>query len=144
MPLSVFYAVGALLFFSCENDLKEVDRIANIKAEENVNISKHVNVIYSDSAVVKAELTGPELREYPDSTGKFEFRKGVLVRFFDVNGKEAQRIKSDYAVQRNNEGITEFRKNVVVNMADGSIIKTEELFFDEKKKNILQHRAYHL
>lgn len=82
MPLSVFYAVGALLFFSCENDLKEVDRIANIKAEENVNISKHVNVIYSDSAVVKAELTGPELREYPDSTGKFEFRKGVLVRFF--------------------------------------------------------------
>ncbi|QBQ40048.1 LPS export ABC transporter periplasmic protein LptC [Sphingobacterium psychroaquaticum] len=134
MPLSVFYAVGALLFFSCENDLKEVDRIANIKAEENVNISKHVNVIYSDSAVVKAELTGPELREYPDSTGKFEFRKGVLVRFFDVNGKEAQRIKSDYAVQRNNEGITEFRKNVVVNMADGSIIKTEELFFDEKKK----------
>ncbi len=134
MPLVMLCLTGAFLFFSCENDLKDVEKIANIKAEENVNISKHVTVIYSDSAIVKAELTAPELREYPDSTGMYEFKKGVLIRFFDAIGGESQRIKADYAMQRNNEGLTVFRKNVVVNMTDGSIIKTEELYFDEQKK----------
>lgn len=130
----MFFMIGAILFLSCENDLREVDRIANIKAEENVNISKHVTVIYSDSARVKAELTSPELREYPDSTGSYEFKKGVVIRFFDELGKESQRVKADYAIQNSNTGLTTFRKNVVVNMSDGSIIKTEELFFDEKKE----------
>jgi len=126
--------LGATLFFSCENDLRDVEKVANIQEEENVNISKNVTVTYSDSAVVKAELTSPELREYPDSIGFYEFKKGILIRFFDKDRKESQRIKSDYAIQRNNEGLTEFRKNVVVNMADGSVIKTEELFYDEKKQ----------
>ncbi|MEJ5054933.1 LPS export ABC transporter periplasmic protein LptC [Sphingobacterium sp. MYb382] len=134
LPLYMFFMIGAILFLSCENDLREVDRIANIKAEENVNISKHVTVIYSDSARVKAELTSPELREYPDSTGSYEFKKGVVIRFFDELGKESQRVKADYAIQNSNTGLTTFRKNVVVNMSDGSIIKTEELFFDEKKE----------
>ena len=124
---------GAILFMACENDLRDVEKIANIQQEENVNISKDVSVIYSDSATVKAELTGPELREYPDSVGMYEFQKGVLIRFFDEDGKESQRIRSDYAVQKVKEELIEFRKNVVVNMVDGSVIKTEELFLDQKK-----------
>ncbi|MFD2537352.1 LptA/OstA family protein [Sphingobacterium chuzhouense] len=125
--------LGALSFMACENDLRDVEKIANIQQEENVNISRDVTVIYSDSAKVKAELTAPELREYPDSIAMYEFQKGVLIRFFDEHGGESQRIRSDYAVQKINEGLTEFRKNVVVNMVDGSVIKTEELYFDEKK-----------
>lgn len=110
-----------------------MEKIANIQQEENVNVSKDVTVTYSDSAVVKAELTAPELREYPDSIGFYEFKKGTLIRFFDEKGVESQRIKSDYASQKPKEGLTEFRRNVVVTMANGSIIKSEELFFDEKK-----------
>ncbi len=126
--------VGILLFYSCENDLKDINEIENIQKEEAVDISKDVRIIYSDSAVVKAELTGPELRIYHDSTGNYEFQKGLQIIFFDTEGKETQRIKSDYGVQRSTVGITEFRKNVVINMADGSVIKTEELFYDENKK----------
>ncbi|MFD1769496.1 LPS export ABC transporter periplasmic protein LptC [Sphingobacterium suaedae] len=132
--LAVLLLLGAGIFNACENDLKDVEKIANIQQEENVNISKDVTVVYSDSAIVKAELTSPELREYPDSVGIFEFRKGVLIRFFDDTGKESQRIKSDIAKRREKDGLTEFHKNVVVNMADGSVIKTEELFYDEKKQ----------
>jgi len=126
--------LGSMLLMACENDLRDVEKIANIQQEENVNISKDVTVIYSDSATVKAELTAPELREYPDSIAMYEFQKGVLVRFFDENNQESQRIRSDYAVQKIEEGLTEFRKNVVLTMANGSVIKTEELLFDEKKQ----------
>lgn len=133
IPQTRMLVFGVFLFLSCENDLKDVEKLINIKQEENVNISKDVTVIYSDSTLVKAKLTSPELREYPDSVGIYEFKKGVLIIMFDALGKESQRIKADQAVQRINEGLTEFRKNVVVNMADGSVIKTEELFYDEKK-----------
>ncbi len=126
--------IGILLFCSCENDLKDINEIENIQKEEAVDISKDVKIIYSDSAVVKAQLTGPELRIYHDSTGNYEFQKGLQIIFFDLEGKETQRIKSDYGVQRSALGITEFRNNVVINMADGSVIKTEELFYDENKK----------
>jgi len=133
LPLLLCLWLGATLFWACENDLRDVEKIANIQQEENVNVSKDVTVTYSDSAVVKAELTAPELREYPDSIGFYEFKKGTLIRFFDEKGVESQRIKSDYASQKPKEGLTEFRRNVVVTMANGSIIKSEELFFDEKK-----------
>lgn len=129
----VWSLVGSILLMACENDLRDVEKIANIQEEENVNISTDVTVIFSDSANVKAELSGPELREYPDSIQMFEFQKGVLIRFFDEEGNESQRIRSDYAVRKVEEELTEFRKNVVVNMADGSVIKSEELFLDEKK-----------
>ncbi|NGM64632.1 LPS export ABC transporter periplasmic protein LptC [Sphingobacterium sp. SGR-19] len=133
LSLAIYMLLGTIVFMACENDLRDVEKIANIQQEENVNVSKDVTVTYSDSAKVKAELTAPELREYPDSIGMYEFQQGVLIRFFDEHGEESQRIRSDYAVQKVKEELIEFRKNVVVNMVDGSIIKTEELFLDQKK-----------
>lgn len=138
-PLSLIIAIGVfLLNTSCENDLREVSKIENIQQEEAVDISKDVRVVLSDSAVVKAQLTGPEMRVYHDTTGNknsnYEFQKGVQIIFYDAMGKESQRIRADYGKQRVLDGITEFRKNVVVTMADGSIIKTEELNYDEKQK----------
>lgn len=130
---SLFYAFVLLLSTSaCVNDMKDIERIANIQEEEAVDISKNVKVIYSDSAQVKAELKAPEMRTYHDTSSNFEFKKGVEIVFFGEDGEEAQRIKSDYAIQRQSVGLTEFRYNVVVTMADGSVIKTEELFHDEK------------
>ncbi|HLR00333.1 MAG TPA: LPS export ABC transporter periplasmic protein LptC [Sphingobacterium sp.] len=130
-----FYIIILLpLFSACVNDMKDIERIANIQEEEAVDISKNVTVIYSDSAQVKAELQAPEMRTFHDTTGNYEFTKGVEILFFDENGEEAQRIRSDYAIQRQSKGLTEFRKNVVVTRADGSVIKTEELFHDEKEE----------
>lgn len=132
--LSFACIIACAFYSSCVNDMKDIERIANIQEEEAVDVSKDVVIIYSDSARVKAELQSPEMRMYHDSTSNYEFQKGVLIIFFDENGVESQRIRSDYAIQRQSLGITEFRKNVVINMADGSVIKTEELFHDENKK----------
>lgn len=138
-PLLLTIALGVfLLNTSCENDLREVSKIENIQKEEAVDISKDVKIIMSDSAVVKAQLTGPEMRVYHDTTGNknsnYEFQKGIQIIFYDATGNESQRIRADYGKQRVLDGITEFKKNVVVTMSDGSIIKTEELYYDEKQK----------
>lgn len=129
MPAALF---AATILASCETDLKEVDRIAAIQAEEPVDISRGVTVVYSDSAVVKARMTAPEMRHYNVEEPYYEFQKGVTIVFLDENGNETQRITSDYAIQKEKEEVTEFRNNVVITRADGSIIKTEELIYDQK------------
>lgn len=131
--------LAARLFAACETDLKEVDRIAAIQAEELVDISQNVTVIYSDSAKVKAQITAPEMRNYQTDTPYFEFQKGITIVFYDENGAESQRIKADYAIQKEAQELIEFRRNVVITRVDGSIIKTEELIHDQKANTFYNH-----
>ncbi|HIY75941.1 MAG TPA: LPS export ABC transporter periplasmic protein LptC [Candidatus Sphingobacterium stercorigallinarum] len=132
LPLSLIL-IGALLSFGCENTAEDIDRLANITPEEAVDISKNVTVIYSDSARVKAQLTAPEMRVYHDSTGANEFTQGVLIIFYDEDTEEMQRITSKYAIQRADEGIVEFRDDVVITRNDGMIVKTNELIYLEEE-----------
>mgnify|MGYP003939871639 CR=1 FL=1 len=136
-PLLVFLL--AALLVSCETDLKEVDRIAAIQAEEPVDISTGVTVVYSDSALVKAKMTAPEMRHYNVEEPYYEFQKGVTIVFYDENGRETQRITADYAIQKEAQELTEFRRNVVITRADGSVIKTEELIHDQKANTFYNH-----
>lgn len=141
---NIVYVIGYISFaaislVSCETDLKEVERIAAIQAEEPVDISHDVTVIYSDSAKVKARMTAPEMRHYNVEKPYYEFQKGVTIVLFDENGVETQRITSDYAIQKETEELTEFRRNVVITRADGSVIKTEELIHDQKENTFYNH-----
>src|SRR5690606_30616542 len=100
-------------FAACENDLREVERVSNLAEEEPVDISYGVKVIYSDSAIVKAQLTTPEMLHYNTEEPYYEFPQGGLLVLYDSTSIETQRVKADYAIQRVNTGITELRKNVV-------------------------------
>ena len=129
----VLACVLSALFTACETDLKEVDRIAAIQAEEPVDISRNITMIYSDSAVVQAKLSSPEMRHYNVEKPYYEFQKGVTIVFYDEQGNESQRITADYAIQKETEELIEFRQNVVITRADGSVIKTEELIHNQKE-----------
>ena len=119
---------------ACEPDLTEVDRIASIQAEEPVDVSLGVTIIFSDSAKVKARLVAPEMRNYTTlESPYYEFQKGLTIYFFDEFGNETQQITADYAIRRELEEIVEFRNNVVITRADGVQIKTEELIHNEKE-----------
>lgn len=137
--VGMYAILGATLLTACETDLKEVDRIAAIQAEEPVDISRGVTVIYSDSALVKAQMTAPEMRHYNVEEPYYEFKEGVTLVFYDEHRTETQRITSDYALQKEAEELIEFRGNVVITRADGSIIKTEELIHDQKANTFYNH-----
>lgn len=132
-------ALSTLLIMSCETDLKEVDRIAAIQAEEPVDISIGITVIFSDSAVVQAKMTAPEMRHYNVEAPYYEFQEGVTIIFYDEHSIETQRITADYAIQKEVEELIEFRGNVIITRADGSVIKTEELIHDQKENTFYNH-----
>lgn len=132
------YYLFPLLFLlaACDgDDLKKVSSIAANKITLSKDRTYGVEVIYSDSAKVKAKAYAPILDKVTPSSGAMysEMPKGVKVYFYDEFLKTKGSITSDYAISKETEKITIFKKNVVV-VSDNMTFTTEELIWDENKK----------
>lgn len=132
----LFLMLAVVSFSSCNGD--ELKNTATISAKK-ITLSKDrsidVDVIYSDSAYVKAKGFAPVLDKVTPSVGAIynEMPKGVKIEFFDKFFKKTGTITSNYAIQKQTEKITIFRKNVIV-VSDNITFTTEELTWDENKR----------
>lgn len=131
-------AFSSFLMFllACDgDDLKKVPSIAVNKITLTKDRTHGVEIIYSDSAKVKAKGYAPILDKVTPSSGAIysEMPKGVKIYFYDDLLKTKGSITSDYAISKETEKITIFRKNVVV-ITDNMTFTTEELTWDENKR----------
>lgn len=133
LTIASFFAMGCSLLIACENDLREIEKIS-AKTKISADTSKGVEIILSDSAVVKGKLITPLLLDYKTANPYYEMPAGLTVIFYDENQRESSRITADHGIRREKEELVELRKNVVVVTDKGDIFKSEELFWDEKKK----------
>jgi hypothetical protein len=115
---AVFF-LGIVLQFSCENNLRDVEKISAKKMLVPVDKSIGVEIIYSDSARVKGKLITPELLSFKTEMPYIEMKKGVIVIFYDKNQQETSRVKADYAIRRERENRVELKRNVVVTNIKG-------------------------
>lgn len=132
-------ALCCLVFFiaSCgSDDLKNVNSVSASKITFSRERTLGADIIYSDSAMVKAHGTAPILDKITPSTGGAyqEMIKGVKIDFFNQQGTIDGTLTADYAIKKDAEQITTFKKNVVVKNAEGSTFSSEELIWDETKK----------
>ncbi|RZJ75370.1 MAG: hypothetical protein EOO47_19825 [Flavobacterium sp.] len=118
-----------------DDDLKNTATISAKKITLSKDRSIGVAVTYSDSAYVKAIGFAPVLDKVTPSVGAIynEMPKGVKIEFFDKFFKKTGTITSNYAIQKQTEKITIFRKNVIV-VSDNITFTTEELTWDENKR----------
>lgn len=126
----------SMLQISCnDDDLKNAASISSKKITLTKDRSYGVDVIYSDSAKVKAKGYAPILDKVTPSVGAMynEMPKGVKIEFFDDFLRSTGNITSDYAINKETEKITIFKKNVVV-ISDNIKFTTEELTWDENKR----------
>lgn len=132
----LYLSLSVILLAACErDDLKKVASIAPNKVTLTKDRTHGVEIIYSDSAKVKAKGYAPILDKVTPSSGTMysEMPKGVKIYFYDDLLKTKGSITSDYAISKETEKITIFRKNVVV-VTDEMTFTTEELTWDENKK----------
>jgi LPS export ABC transporter protein LptC len=128
------------LVSSCENDLKDVEKISSKKFQLPVDKSFGVSLLYSDSAIVKANLITPELFYFHTKQPYYEMKKGVTIIFFDDKQKEDRRVTSDYGIWKENEKIVELRKNVVVINPKGETLKSDEVIWDMNKHRFFSNK----
>ena len=135
---------GIAIITGCENDLKDIQKIS--AAEVNKPIEKYtdVDVIYSDSARVKAHMTAPVMINYKVKKPYTEMPKGVKVIFYDNNLKETSTIIADHGVYREQEKLVELHKNVVGTNAKGDTFTSDELIWNEDTKQIRSSKTVHV
>lgn len=135
---------GLALLTGCENDLKDIQKIS--AAEVNKPIEKYtgVDVIYSDSAKVKAHMTAPVMINYKVKDPYTEMPNGVKVIFYDNDLNESSTIRADQGVYREKDKMIELHKNVVGTNAKGDTFSSEELIWDQNTKQIHSNQPVHV
>lgn len=132
----VLLFIGFCFLSSCtSDDLKTASSISVKKIILSRDRTLGADVTYSDSGFVKAKGFAPILDKIVPANGGItnEMPNGVKIEFFDQYTRVTGTITSNYAVNKESERITIFRKNVVV-INDQITFRTEELTWDENKK----------
>jgi LPS export ABC transporter protein LptC len=135
---------GIALVTGCENSLQDIQKISAQEVNKPLERYTDVDVIYSDSARVKAHMTAPLMIEYKTQKPYTEMPKGVKVIFYDNHLVETSTITSEYAIRKETEKIIELDKNVVGTNAKGDTFTSEELIWDEGSKKIHSNKLVHI
>ncbi|QQL48810.1 LPS export ABC transporter periplasmic protein LptC [Mucilaginibacter ginkgonis] len=141
---TVFKLTGALVcvlvLSSCENDLKKIREISAKYNSSPVEKTTGVEVIYSDSAHVKAKVETPLMLSYKVKNPYYEMPKGVKITFYDQDLKLQSTVISDYAIRRENEKIIELDKNVVATNEKGDVFKSDQLIWNESDRKVTSNK----
>lgn len=135
---------GLFIATGCENDLKDIQKISAAEINKPIERYTDVDVIYSDSAKVKAHMTAPLMIQYKVKKPYTEMPKGVKVIFYDKDLKESSTITAEYAIRHELEKTIELRKNVVGTNAQGDIFNSDELIWDEVTREIHSNKPVHV
>jgi LPS export ABC transporter protein LptC len=136
---------GMGLLTGCENDLKDLKKISASEVNKPVTSYTDVDVIYSDSAKVKAHMTAPLMLDYDKVEKPYtEMPKGVKVIFYNAELQETGTITANYAIYHKKEKIILLRKNVVGTNVKGETFSSDELIWDQNTKQITSNQVVHV
>jgi LPS export ABC transporter protein LptC len=137
-----FIALGLSIWLAAcsDNDLPKVEDV--IKAGETpTEVSTHVDLVYTDSAKLKAQLKARRMIRYLSNTEpKIEMPLGLNVNFFDDHGNINSRLRADYGIRYTNKNLTKVTGDVNVVNLKGDTLYTEELFWQEDKERIYSNK----
>lgn len=129
----VVTAFAVTLFFGCESNFKEVQKI-NFTEFTPTSDADTVNLKYTDSGYIKSILLSRKMLDFGSVNFPFtEFPKGVDVTLYDNKGKTT-RITANYAVSYKITGIIDLQGKVKIVSQDGQALETEQLYYDQKNE----------
>lgn len=130
---SIVTVFTVTMFFSCKNNFKEVQKIG-ISENEPIGIAEHINLKYTDSGKVQANLISDKMLDYSNRDFSFsEFPEGVVLHLFNSNNEKST-IVSDYAIVYDITNLIDLQGNVVLTTQEGKKLNAEQLYFDQEKE----------
>lgn len=131
----LFIIIG-LCTIACENDLAEVKKYVS-KDQVAVETAKEIEMLYSDSAIVKVRVKSPTLLRHLDNNNpRQEFPDGISVEFLSPNHRTTSRMTANYAIRYEKEDKVVMRDSVVWLSEKNEQLETEELIWEETKDKV--------
>jgi LPS export ABC transporter protein LptC len=132
----IFLLLVTIATIGCKNDPAVVKQITK-DIELPVSTTKNVEMLYTDSARLRAKVKAPRRDTYLGEKERIEFTEGVDVQFYDEDGGESGELKAKYAINNTKTEQMLARNNVqLVNKLEGKRLDTEELIWDQKTGRI--------
>jgi len=126
--------------FSCANDMEVVNKFIDEETEPDM-VGIHFEILHSDSARLKMKLVTPLVKEFNSAKEKRrEFPEGVHIWLYEITGELKAELTANRARQDMETNLFEAIGNVVVTVADGKKLETEQLFLDQKKSEIYSEK----
>jgi LPS export ABC transporter protein LptC len=129
----------AAFFMACTTDhtMEELSEHNARKDSSTVEIANEVTITYTDSAILRAIISAPVMKRFPDKDNpRLEMPNGVRAIFFDGIGDTSSRLDARYAMHYEKEDRIEIRDSVRVLNRNDEEIKTDELIWDKKKRRV--------
>lgn len=132
-------AIGAafwLFLASCEKIKKETRQVIT-ENDVAIEVAKDVEILYSDSAVVRVKVSGPTLLNVNDRDDpRQEFPDGIRFDFLQPDLTVRSVMTARSAVRQQEKGLITVRDSVVLTTIKQEKLETEELTWDEKSAKI--------
>ncbi|AJR02308.1 hypothetical protein AW14_00250 [Siansivirga zeaxanthinifaciens CC-SAMT-1] len=130
---NIVIGISMTMFFSCNGNMKEVQKIG-ISDNEPIGIAEKINLKYTDSGRVTANLLSDKMlnftnRDFP----YYEYPEGIILHLYDEKNTKST-VVSDYAIIYDQTNLVDLQGNVVITTGDNRVLKTEQLFYDQKKQ----------
>ena len=130
----------SLAFFACDNDLATIDAAINEK-QIVVEKTKEVELIYSDSAVIRVKIKAPLMLTHLEKVNPYqEFPEGIEVDFYNERQRVTSHLTANYAIRYEKKREIIIRDDVVWQSGKPETLETEELIWNEKDKNVHSNR----
>lgn len=140
--LFLFFIAMTIVFTSCENDMKTVDKLTAQK-DANIETGTDIEILYSDLGIVKARLLAPTVKHYKSVREPFtEMPDGIKLFFYNDSLKENSRLTADYGMIREKSNEMMARGSVEINSINGEKLNTEELIWNDKTKRITSTKSF--
>ncbi len=143
--LNIVTALVVTLFFSCENDFSEVQKVGvfqNQPIGEAEKIDLKYTELIEDSVHLKANLLSPKMLDYSNRDFSFsEFPEGILLKVYDDEGKITT-ITSRYAIFYSDTDIIDLRDDVTITTHKGEVLETNQLYYNEKLEWVFTNQPW--
>jgi LPS export ABC transporter protein LptC len=133
--------LAVTLFCSCD---LSVDKPLNsdLFKKEPVGTGFNIRMVYTDSTRVKAILEAPLYLDYSNLSLQYsEFPEGLKVTFLDENMNE-NIVLADFGTLYNGTSIIDLVGNVSLTSSDGSVLNTEQLYWDANNDWIFTEKEF--
>ncbi len=125
-----------LIWGACDGLQKENKQLFTPE-DTQVVVARDVEILYSDSAILRVRVQGPQLFNFDDRENpRQEFPAGVKIEFLEPDLSVKSTLTAKTATRFPEKGQIIARDSVELNTIKNEKLETEELIWDEKTAKI--------
>lgn len=132
--------MGLLLLFSCSAEHEHIAPAVHDRDSASMMISYGVNTLISDSGTMKYRIVAEQWEVNTVRTpSRWIFEKGLFMEQFDPQFHIEAYVQADTAFYYDQQRLWELRGRVRVRTIDGLRFASEELFWDQQRREFYSH-----